>query len=61
VPLKQELGLDYRLDPTHHIEYTRENFEEEVRQAGLEIAHIEMRWGEIWAELKPSRDADGTP
>jgi SAM-dependent methyltransferase len=58
VPLKQELGLDCRLDPTHHIEYTQENFADEVQQAGLEIVHQEVRWGEIWAELKPGRGAD---
>jgi cyclopropane fatty-acyl-phospholipid synthase-like methyltransferase len=55
VPLKQELGLDYRLDPTHHIEYTQEGFVDEMQQAGLEIVHQEVRWGEIWAELKPAR------
>ncbi|MBI5326760.1 MAG: class I SAM-dependent methyltransferase [Deltaproteobacteria bacterium] len=49
VPLKKELGIDYRLDSTHHIEYTYEEFVEELRQAGLSITHIEFRWGEIWA------------
>jgi 2-polyprenyl-3-methyl-5-hydroxy-6-metoxy-1,4-benzoquinol methylase len=57
VPLKQELGLDYWLDPTHRVEYTAEGFEGEMRQAGLEITHQEMRWGEIWAELKPSTNS----
>ena len=52
VPLKQELGIDYRLDPTHYIEYTQESFAEEAEQAGLTITHQEIRWGEIWAELK---------
>jgi 2-polyprenyl-3-methyl-5-hydroxy-6-metoxy-1,4-benzoquinol methylase len=58
VPLKQELGLDYRLDPTHHIEYTQESFAEEMQRAGLEIVHQEIRWGEIWAELKPTEGID---
>lgn len=57
VPLKQELGLDYRLDPTHRIEYTQESFAEEIQQAGLEMVHQEVRWGEIWAELKPCEDS----
>ncbi|GIK40757.1 MAG: hypothetical protein BroJett011_45900 [Chloroflexota bacterium] len=52
VPLKQELGLDYRLDPTHFIEYTQESFASEVEQAGLKIIYQEIRWGEIWAELR---------
>jgi SAM-dependent methyltransferase len=59
VPLKQELGLNHRLDPTHHIEYTQESFAEEMQQAGLEIVHQEVRWGEIWAELKPGEDIIG--
>jgi len=53
VPLKEEVGVDYRLDPTHYIEYTEEVFLEEMRQAGLEKIHLETRWGEIWAVLEP--------
>ena len=52
VPLKEEIGVDYRLDPTHFIEYTREIFLEEISKAGLEITHMEVRWGEIWSVLK---------
>jgi len=51
VPLMDELGLDYRLDPTHYVEYTQESFKEEVSQAGLSLTHLEIRWGEIWSEL----------
>lgn len=51
VPLKQELGLDYRLDPTHFIEYTLESFADEMSAAGLVIMFQEARWGEIWAEV----------
>jgi len=51
VPLKEELGVDYRLDPTHRIEYTVEGFAEEVEEAGFKIAYQEIRWGEIWAEV----------
>lgn len=47
-PLKKELGIDYRLDATHFIEYTQENFTEELNKAGLETVHLECRWGEIW-------------
>jgi 2-polyprenyl-3-methyl-5-hydroxy-6-metoxy-1,4-benzoquinol methylase len=53
VPLKKELGVEYRLDPTHFIEYTQETFAEEMEEARLDITHLEIRWGEIWAELKP--------
>ncbi len=49
VPLKEELGMDYRLDSTHFTEYTLESFSDEVSAAGLQITHQEVRWGEIWA------------
>jgi 2-polyprenyl-3-methyl-5-hydroxy-6-metoxy-1,4-benzoquinol methylase len=51
VPLKKELGVEWRLDPTHVTEYTLESFTEEMREANLHIAHLEVRWGEIWAEV----------
>ncbi|HEB77109.1 MAG TPA: class I SAM-dependent methyltransferase [Methylothermaceae bacterium] len=50
VPLKKELGVEWRLDSTHEIEYTLESFAEEMTVAGLRITHQEVRWGEIWAE-----------
>jgi 2-polyprenyl-3-methyl-5-hydroxy-6-metoxy-1,4-benzoquinol methylase len=53
VPLKQELGLEWRLDPTHQAEYTLETFDKEIAAAGLSIVHLEVRWGEIWSELCP--------
>jgi 2-polyprenyl-3-methyl-5-hydroxy-6-metoxy-1,4-benzoquinol methylase len=57
VPLRRELGLPYFSDPTHETEYTRESFEAEVREAGFAIAHLQVNWGEIWAELVPPRPA----
>ncbi len=50
VPLKKELGVEWRLDPTHETEYTVETFNREMEDAGLRIVHQEVRWGEIWAE-----------
>jgi SAM-dependent methyltransferase len=52
VPLKKELGLDYRLDATHFIEYTQEKFLEEMNRAGLEATSLERKWGEIWSVAK---------
>ena len=52
VPLKRELGIDYRLDATHFIEYTQEEYFEELRQAGLKATHVEFRWGEIWSVVE---------
>lgn len=62
VPLKRELGMDYRLDSTHCIEYTQEEYLEELRQAGLKATHVELRWGEIWSvvELLHREDTDRT-
>jgi len=53
VPLKKELGIDYRLDSTHFTEYTYKSFLAEMKEAGLTIIHLESRWGEIWAEAVP--------
>jgi SAM-dependent methyltransferase len=53
VPLKQELGIEWRLDPTHEIEYTLESFAQEMNEARLKIIHQEIHWGEIWAEAVP--------
>jgi SAM-dependent methyltransferase len=51
VPLKRELGVEWRLDNTHEIEYTLESFAEELQKSDLRISHQEVRWGEIWAEV----------
>jgi SAM-dependent methyltransferase len=53
VPLKRELGVEWRLDPTHETEYTLESFSEEMKTAGLRIAYQQVCWGEIWAEVVP--------
>ena len=55
VPLKQELGMEWLLDGDHKTEYTLESFAAEMQQANLRVQHIEVRWGEIWAEVAPNR------
>lgn len=57
VPLKKELGVEWRLDPDHKTEFTLENFAQEISEAGLDVNHLEVRWGEIWSELVPKRVA----
>ena len=54
VPLKQELGVEWRLDPTHETEYTMESFERELEEGGLHIVDRNVCWGEIWAETIPA-------
>ncbi len=51
VPLKKPLGVEWRLDPTHEIEYTIETFADEIAEAGLITTHQQIQWGEIWAEV----------
>jgi len=52
-PLGQERGMSYCSDDTHFTEYTRESFEAEMQAARLAITHLQVNWGEIWAELRP--------
>lgn len=49
VLLKKNLGVDYRLDETHFIEYTKETFYDEINQANLKVVQFDVRWGEIYA------------
>lgn len=48
---KKELGLPYLSDPSHYTEYTLESFIEELNQAGLNIEHHSIQFGEIWAKV----------
>lgn len=50
VSMRRELGLFDFSDPTHFIEYTRDSFEREMSQAGFTVTHLQINWGEIWAE-----------
>lgn len=52
VPLMKELGLDYRLDPTHYVEYKPKEFFDELKNAGLMAENFVIRWGELWAVVK---------
>lgn len=49
--LKKELGIEYRLDPTHYTEYTEEQFRNEVENASLQIKSLSIRFGEIYCVL----------
>ena len=56
VPLRKEVGLFPFSDPTHFIEYEPRSFEDELRAAGLTITHLQVNWGEIWAEARPQQE-----
>jgi len=47
---KKELGVEWRLDNTHQIEYTFETFKKEIEQAGFVINNYRIQFGEIWAQ-----------
>lgn len=53
VPLKQELGVEYRLDTTHEIEHRPDELRSELEGAGLRIVSFDHRWGEIWVVAEP--------
>lgn len=53
VPLKRELGAEWRSDSTHETEHTMTEFEAEAREAGLRVRELRAVWGEIWAALEP--------
>ena len=46
---KRELGVEYRLDLTHKIEYTMESFQQELEKAGMRVERASIQFGEIWA------------
>ncbi|HUH14400.1 MAG TPA: class I SAM-dependent methyltransferase [Gaiellaceae bacterium] len=54
VGLRRDLGLPHFSDPTHETEYSPEQLEAELREAGLELAELEQRWGELWAVARPA-------
>lgn len=58
VPLKKELGLEWRLDKDHKTEYTLDQVADELDEAGLTITHQEVHWGEVWLEAQPSAETD---
>jgi SAM-dependent methyltransferase len=45
---KKESGLDYRSDRNHFIEYTLEDFENELLQAQIKILNYDIKFGEIY-------------
>lgn len=53
VPLRKELEIAYFSDETHFVEYTEETFMAEMKTAGLVVPHMQICWGEIWAEVMP--------
>ncbi|MFW9897519.1 MAG: class I SAM-dependent methyltransferase [Candidatus Thorarchaeota archaeon] len=49
---KKQLGLEYRLDKSHFVEYTTKTFKKEMKYVGLDIESFEIQFGEIWAKAR---------
>lgn len=52
VPWKKALGVEWRLDLTHETEYTMEQLERELKEAGLTLDSVTTRWGEYYAQAR---------
>ena len=48
---KRELGVRYKLDKTHYIEYTLCQFTKEIDDAGLKADEMYVNYGEIYSIL----------
>lgn len=48
---KKEQGLEYRLDPTHYLEYTVPIIRQETEAAGWQIKNYSVQFGEFWGVL----------
>jgi len=49
VPYRKEIGMEWRCDETHFIEYTDEDLLEELRSSGWKLVDYKRKWGEIYA------------
>jgi SAM-dependent methyltransferase len=49
---KKEMGVEWRLDPTHFTEYTIEQVYHEIHEAGLEIESGDIQFGEFYGVIK---------
>ena len=48
---KKSLGLEYRLDWGHFIEYTLETFQNEIKDSGLKSISYDIQFGKFGREL----------
>ncbi|MFA5210878.1 MAG: class I SAM-dependent methyltransferase [Patescibacteria group bacterium] len=48
---KKNKGFEYRLDPTHFIEYTLDELKKELRDSGWKIEDYSIQFGEFWGVI----------
>ncbi len=51
---KKQLGLEWRLDNTHFIEYSLNNFSEEMKASNIIIDSYSIKFGELFASCSKS-------
>lgn len=49
---KKDHGFEYRLDPTHFIEYTLNDLKQELLESGWGIVEYSIQFGEFWGVIK---------
>lgn len=49
---KQKLGMEYRLDKTHFIEYTEESLRSELQAAKWALVNNTIQFGELWGRAE---------
>ncbi len=49
---KKENEYDYRLDPTHFIEYTKEELKRELYESNWKLKSYSVQFGELWGIVK---------
>lgn len=49
---KRELGMEFRLDKTHYVEYTEESLKSELKAAGWNLVQHTIKFGELWGIVK---------
>jgi len=52
IPYKKEIGVEWRSDASHFIEYTEEGLRQELKEADFKILSLEKMWGEIYVECE---------
>lgn len=54
---KKQKGFEYRLDPTHFIEYTLEELKQELEASGWAIESYSVQFGEFWGVVKNKNES----
>jgi len=59
VPYKKKLGLEWRLNKGHEVEYTEDMLREELGRAGLSVEYLCCKWGNYCCIAEKKRGDSG--